>query len=998
MKRLLVSAAVLPLLYAASAHAETKITTATTAPVKTSTVAAGQPDALTIDTSGSITPTVAGAAVTIDSSNAVTNNGSITYTGVNGATGILVNSGVAMSIANSGTISVAEDYTATDTDSDGDVDGLFAQGSGRYGIRLLSPGATGSISNSGTVSVEGNNSAAISIEGRLTGSLTISGGAASVVGDRSVAVRADSVSGDVKILGAVQSQGEGTVGVQLGSVDGAVVLQGAISNTGYRSADRLSDTARAKLDADDLKQGGGAVRITGSVGKGILLDRPPTDNSTTDTDEDKDGIADASEGTASISSYGAAPAIDIGGASAISIGAVGTGDLAYAFINRGVVTGNGVNDGIAGVALRIGQVGGGKVTLQGGISNISGSSIVGRAYLAQSTGVLLNANAVVPAIRNAGTIGAEQNGGLHDARAIVDLSGTLNLIENSGIIQAVANMATGVTQTGRTIAIDLSANTSGAVVRQALVNTADEPEIYGDVLFGSGADRLELLAGTLAGTMNFGAGADSLVLDGGATAAGRVVDSDGRLDVDVRNGRLAVTNTESVTVSSLNLGAKGVLAVTIDPTAATTRLNVTGAATVASGALVDVDLTGITRGSTSYKIVQAQSLTVGQAGATLAGAPYLYSASLRSDTAAGALYIDLRPKTATELGLNRSGSQAFDAVFAALGKDDDIEQAFLAQKSQAGFQGLYNQMLPDHSGGVLMSAAAIASAVSSAVAEPMAIDRTSGTGLWAQEVAFDITQDRRDAAGYRSHGFGFAAGMDLQGEAAALGANISFVTTDVRDRGAAANENIAMNLVGAGLYWRLDGGPLQAAVRGGVGYAFFDGDRRLESGTVSVRADSKWNAWMADAYAGASYEVRMGALYARPELSVSYLRLAEDGYSEKNGGAGFNLTVDKRTGDLLTGEALLAVGWRIGDETYFTPEIKAGYRAKLAGGPSTTTAHFAGGADFTLDPEDAFKGGAIARIGFRGGAARVLYAVNGGATIDKDYEAYDVRATVRFQF
>jgi hypothetical protein len=142
----------------------------------------------------------------------------------------------------------------------------------------------------------------------------------------------------------------------------------------------------------------------------------------------------------------------------------------------------------------------------------------------------------------------------------------------------------------------------------------------------------------------------------------------------------------------------------------------------------------------------------------------------------------------------------------------------------------------------------------------------------------------------------------------------------------------------------------------------------------------------------------MGSFYARPELSASYLRLAEDGYKEKNGGSGFNLIVDKRTGDMLTGEALLAMGWKFGDDVYFAPEIKAGYRAKLAGGPSKTTAHFEGGEDFVLDPEDVFKGGAVGRIGFRGGAARVLYAVNGGATIDKDYKEYDVRATVRFQF
>ncbi|MBU1377486.1 MAG: autotransporter outer membrane beta-barrel domain-containing protein [Alphaproteobacteria bacterium] len=997
MKRLLVSTALLPLLYAASAHAETKISTATTAPVKTSTIAAGQADHLTIDAAGSIAPTVAGPAVTIDTSNAVINNGAITFTGVNGATGVLVNSGVAMALANNGTINVVEDYTATDADSDGDLDGPFAQGSNRFGIRVLSPGAIGNITNGGSITVEGNDSAAISIEGRLTGNLTSSGGVA-VVGDRSVGIRADSVSGDVKILGAVQSQGEGTVGVQLGSVDGAVVLQGAISNTGYRSADRLADAARAKLDADDLKQGGGAVRITGNVGKGILLDRPPLDSSTTDTDEDKDGIPDAAEGIAAIASYGAAPAIDIGGASAITIGAAGTGDLAYGFINRGSVTGNGVNDGIAGVALRIGQVGGGTVTVQGGISNIAGATIVGRSYLAQSTAVLLNANAVVPVFRNAGSVGAEQNGGLHDARAIVDLSGTLALVENSGVIRAVVNPATGVTQTGKTIAIDLSANTTGAVIRQAKVNTTDTPAIGGDILFGSGNDRLELLGGTFAGTINFGAGADSLILDGGATAAGRIVDSDGRLSIDVRDGRLTMGNLETVTITSLNLGAKGVLAVTIDPTVTNTRLNVTGAATVATGAQVDVTLASISRGSKSFQIVQAQSLTVGQAGATLAGAPYLYNAALRADAAAGALYVDIRPKTATELGLNRSGSQAYDAVFASLDKDDAIEQAFLGQKTQAGFQGLYDQMLPDHSGGVLMSASAISSAVSSAVAQPMAIDRASGTGMWAQEVAFNIRQDKQDAAGFKSQGFGFAAGMDLQGEAAALGANVSFVTTDVKDRGAAANEQISMNLFGAGLYWRLDGGPLQAAVRGGVGYAFFDGDRRLESPTLSLRADAKWNAWMADAYAGVSYEARIGNFYARPELSASYLRLAEDGYKETGGGAGFNLIVDKRTADMLTGEALLALGWRFGDEVYFAPEIKAGYRGKLAGGPGSTTAHFDGGADFTLDPENVFKGGAVVRAGFRGGGARVLYAVNGGATMDKDYKEYDLRATVRFQF
>ena len=994
MKRLLVSAAVLPLLTSVNAYAETKISTATTAPLRTSTVANGQADHITIETAGSIAPTTAGAAVTVDSSNAVVNNGAVTFTGVSGATGIQIGPGVFMAVTNNGTISLQEDYTATDTDSDGDLDGPFAQGSARFGIRALAGGpVNGNISSAGAISIEGNDSGGVSVESRLVGNLTISG-AVSVTGDRSVGVRADSVSGDMKILGSVGVVGEGSVGVQVGQVDGALVIQNAVTVTGYRSSSRLSDAVRAKLDADDLKQGGAAVRITGNVGRGLLLDRPPLDTSTTDTDEDKDGITDSLESTASVAAFGAAPAIDVGGASPITLGAVGTGDYGFGVVNRGSITASGVNDGITATAIRIGS----GVTVQGGIHNWGGGAIVARAFSAQSTSVLLTAGADVPYLRNGGTIGAEQTGGLHDARAIVDLSGKLALVENSGVIKSVISTPTGVTQTGKTSAIDLSANTTGATVRQRKFDTADAPQIGGDVLFGSGDDRLELSAGTLTGTMSFGAGADTLSITGGATATGRIVDTDGRLTIDVADGRLAVSNAEVVRLTSLSLGTKGVLAVSIDPSVTSARFNVAGAATIATGAQIDLTLTGISRGTKSYQIVQAQSLTVGQAGATLAGAPYLYQASLRADAAANGLFVDVRPKTASELGLNRSGAQAFDAVFASLDKDDAIEQAFLAQKTEAGFDGLYDQMLPDHSGGVLMSAAVISSAVSSAVAQPMRIDANSANGAWAQEVVFNIRQDRSDAMGFKSQGFGFAAGYDMQGESNALGANVSFVTTDVKDRGATAGEEISMNLFGAGLYWRLDGGPLQAAVRGGVGYAFFDGDRRLVSQTLNLRADSKWNAWMVDAYAGASYKVSLGSLYVRPEGSLSYLRLAEDGYREKGGGSGFNLIIDKRTGDLLTGEGLLAVGWKFGDDVFFAPEIKGGYRAKLAGGPARTTAHFEGGQDFTLDPETVFKSGYVARAGFRGGSARVLYTVNGGLTKDADYEEYDVRATVRFQF
>ena len=102
-------------------------------------------------------------------------------------------------------------------------------------------------------------------------------------------------------------------GALLGDISGALKIQGAIVSTGYRSTTRPTDVT--KLDADDLLQGGSAVVIAGNVGGGVIFDVPPT-LSDTDTDVDDDGLADSSEGSASIISYGSAAAVQVGSSSA----------------------------------------------------------------------------------------------------------------------------------------------------------------------------------------------------------------------------------------------------------------------------------------------------------------------------------------------------------------------------------------------------------------------------------------------------------------------------------------------------------------------------------------------------------------------------------------------------------------------------------------------------------------------------------------------------------
>lgn len=1052
LRGLLVSAALLPWLAPVNAAGETVVSGAVTTPVATSTAASGSPDDLTIAEGGSIKPPSAGPAVTLDSDNRVVNRGTISIENLDDSTGVLVLGGRSGSVENAGAINVIESYEATDADGDGDLDGGFAQGARRYGVRVTGPFA-GSIANtsSGTIAVEGADSAGVSVEGRFEGDLA-NAGSISVVGDRSVGVRATDVGGSVRITGSVAAVGEGAAGMSLGDVDGAVVIQAGVSTTGYRVLERGTDAARGKLDADDLKQGGAALRISGSVGGGVLLDRPPIDTDADNADEDADGVLDVNEGTGVLTSRGSAPALDIGGAGATVFGRVGEGENAYGLVIRGEVQAHGINDGVSATGIRIGQPGGGGTTLEGGL-NVAGGAVLAEAYeadaraievnagaaapelrnsgvisarstsegAATASGVLIEAGATVAALRNGGRITAQVLGAKGDAQAIVDRSGSLSLIENTGTIQALVTPAEGESAAGRAVALDLRANSGGVLIRQMAfpdgddgadgvadadadadgIDDADEPTIQGDILLGAGDDSVELANGSFFGALAFGDGAGLLRIDGGAQAVTALSGADGRLQVDVRKGGLTLAQTGVLRLSSLVVGAEGVLTFTLDPRAgAHTRIDAV-TATIESGAEIAVQLKSLLKAPESYQIIQAGALRADGLDSLIAGTPYLYSASLRADPAAGSLYVDVRPRTAQELGLRRSGAQAYGAVLAALDRDSAIEAAFLSKTSQEGFEALYDQMLPDHSGAALMSVAAVSNAVAVAVEQRGDAEDAEGGGFWMHEIFLNLDQDRRQALGYRAKGFGLAGGLEQVGAGGtAYGLSLSIASAEYRDQGAAAGERVVMNFGQAGIYVRKDYRGWVADVSAAAGVAGFDSDRRLVSAadSLDVTAKADWLAWLVNAHLGLSYEWRLGAFHARPRLALDYLHLSERSYEESGGGIGYDLNVESRSGDQLTGTAALSLGLLFGESSRWGPEVTVGWRERLAGAPGRTTARFGDGAQFTLDPESPYAGGALLRVGLRGQGAGFVVTMDGGLEQNDQFQQWDIRASAKLRF
>jgi len=1073
-RHLLASTAVLAL--TAPAAAET-ISTAVTQPVRTSTIKAGTPDAVTISSSGSVKPS-GGTAVTMDSNHAVTNQGAIAVSNANGAIGILANAGTSGDIVNSGTIAIDESYTPTDSDNDGDLDGPFALGSNRFGIRTAG-GHTGKIVNSGTITVEGNDSAAIWLGGPQTSAFTHDGTSA-VTGDRSVGVRTEAIAGNVRLAGKVTAKGQDAVGAHItGDVTGAMVVQGDIVATGYRYT---SPPANAPtLDGDDLLQGGSALIVEGSVSGGIILAVPPKDTSTSDPDEDDDGIEDAKEGSAHVISYGAAPAMMIGATErAIDIGAVAGTASQFGLIVDGKIEGAGVYSGVDANGLLIGGRGG-AVTVANGMAiagtvsatskgasatalrigsgatvpviQISGSVAAagGNSATAQSTAIRVDSGAAVATVRNSGTVKATASGEDGSATAIHDASGGLGLIENSGLISAAGAKA----GSGRNIAIDISANSADVTVRQTQVAAGvTAPSIAGDVLFGSGNDLFEVADGTvkgdvrfgggnntlkisgdavqsgrvifgsandvlslagssrLEGVVDFGGGADSLTLTGSSAFAGTLLNA-GSTAVNVAGGTLDIAAPASI--GSLSVGANGVLVATLDKTAGEGSFyDVAGTASFADGATLSIRLGSVDDAEGRYTVLQAGSITgLSDLETKTDLLPFMFKGTLATDAGPNTIAVDVAKRTAQELGLNRSQSTAYDAVFAALAQDEDIEDVFLEITNGDQFRHAVRQMLPDHAGGAFEGVSLGTRTFARQVADPQSpvyllggVDVLIGAGGWTSE------KSEGQTAAYNLGGFGFSAAGEIDTGVGSFGAGATWFWNEY-DHGH-DQTRILSDTYELSAYWRGKWGGFSAFGRGSIGLVDFSGRRTFvgAAGGETIQKDiqSDWSGTLMTFVAGAAYEARSGSFFARPAVSIDYLSLDEDGYTEEGGGEALDLIVEDRKSDELAANGGLTLGFdflgRSGgqllrpssaDRTWFRVEAEGGWREIVGGSLGTTTAHFEDGTPFSLNPEQTDSGW-YARLRATGGSS--LFELGGelGAEDRHDGTAFSLRGTMRMGF
>ncbi len=482
--RLLLGAAA-PFVFALPANAQVTISTATTTPVQTSTANNGAASDVVVATAGSVTLTSApagSAAVTINSNNSVTNSGTIATVNSNNTTGVRILPGVTGNYTGSaGTISLTEDYTRTDTDSDGDLDGPLAQGTGRVGLLLEAGGAlTGNISmTGGSIVVEGNSSAGVSIRSALVGNYT-QGSSVTVTGSNNVGVEfREDVTGNVLLGGSVVATGEGSVATRvLGDVSGEFRVDGVLVSTGFTDTTKsnyedpdLADSNNTgadepdALDPDDLLVGGSGLEIRGNLGRGALINGAAV-GGVDPTDNVKDVVQDFNENrsTGSVSSFGSAPALlvqSLDGAAGSNIvlqkvresiadtldddkdsnvtEIIGVFDYDYGFMNRGTVFSNGLNTGFSSTGVKIAGSADGThtTTVAGGVFN--GGTIQSQAFEGDALALQIGSGAATPMLVNIGSIASsvytETTNSSWGVR--IDAGASVGAVTNGGLMQGL---------------------------------------------------------------------------------------------------------------------------------------------------------------------------------------------------------------------------------------------------------------------------------------------------------------------------------------------------------------------------------------------------------------------------------------------------------------------------------------------------------------------------------------------------------------------------------
>jgi len=1019
--------------------------------LRSSTADNGNPADIVVTNEGSVVVDE-GRAVILDSDNRLDSAGILRSDGDMDAAGVLVETGngIDSGLVNSGQIDIIPDVDSVDIPDTGpnfgirltgegpftgdivnDTGGQIAVGGrGSIGLDLGVP-VTGTVENRGQIALDGPESIGVRIGGALTGDFVNSGQIqASSRGDETGILVEAPVSGRIRNLGTVTSG------------------RNSFFNQDF---DLVAGSGRAALD------------VRADIGGGIL-------NGPVEQGGDDGAGAALASNNAPITLLVTSQRRD-GGAADVDIGAVGAGDDAFAIVNRAAIDTTNDAQGVDGTAIRVeggmqdGQIF--RTVLEGGIRNTEGGAINVNTSDGVATAISIGDFATVPEIRNGGNItvrtqvfradtnfdgendiegtGADAfgiaitenatveriaNSGVIDvgaagldstATGILDLSGAVTAFDNSGNL--LTSIGSG--SSGSTIAADFSRATGDFL----LTNSGN---IVGDVLLGAGNDLAAMAGGVHVGDLDFGGGMNRFELSGGAQFVGTIRGT--AVDLVSVGSIIGVNANDPSFLRSASLSGGSTLLVDIgrNPDAAG-GLSVADTLSLSADTTLDPNFTVFPEVADPIVLASAGTLDIDGGidalGVQLGLSSVVFEQALSLQTGErDELVIELRRKSAEEIGLQGQNALIFEAAAAGLVTDDTLGPAIANIDSVETLETALDQLRPQFSevprfvavnaqnmalGGMRARLSSRRDMAERARADslfegsPVADEFRIKPGQWSvflQEIGTIADRDASPGVrGYDGHSFGFLAGIDrsmLGLDVLGLSAMVSL--SDFDDDGF-NDQDFEILTTQATLYGGL-------TFLGGFffdflgSFAFHDIEREhtIQFADFSRRVSADWDATQIGGSANLGYQLDLGeSWHARLAGLVNYTELDEDGYSENAGENATGFVVDDRDSSSLRagGNIELAGTFDVGDETQLRTRLTGGYLSELDDDFVTTTARFGeAGERFSLavpvTQDDSIFGG----LNFAVITRSIIVNLSYDAEIADDFFAHTGSLSVRLTF
>ncbi len=1076
LRYLAVLAAAFPVLHDTRAEAaDLTISTATTVPVATSTGNGTGPGNITVDTAGSIVVPTA-TAITIDSSNTAVNSGSIASSIAANARAIFIDLGqttarnITSGFTNSNVITaVGLDVSSADYASSINNSVVYLSGLGTF---------TGNITNNaeGSLVAGGKNAAVLNLRGNMVGNL-VNFGTLNALGDGSYGIlTTGTITGTVTTGGVIAAGGNGAVGAYFGGA-----INGVLNHTGAILAGSGPQVALAPngidLTTTDPIPAAGGLWVAANVSGGVVL----AGNKATTAKEALDATIVTNQTTpdSSISIIGPAPAVRFGQGGPGAIANITIGANAdngnYSLVSQGNITASGSAKGTNAMGLEVtGLTSGGQnftTTLSGGVW-IQGSTIDVTAVDANAvglhvgnygvvsrfqndgdlivttgdstansitgfigekggnaTGILIEQFGSMPTFANTGNITASSSGPTGTSYGVLDRSGSITTFTNSGAI--TAGIPSG--STGKSVAVDLSANTTG-------VNFTNTGTIFGDIYLGGGNNTVSISNSTINGSLllqrgasktgnntvtlekaiivdklYLGNGNHTLTLNNGSEITEGLSSGTGQTALIVNQSKVTLVGNEPLNASTAAFSSGSSLRFDLSSVAPTGPvLNATGAVNFAAGSQVTAAFTGILTSTQNYTLIRAGSLTSGS-GVPLsqfATAPSSFLNSTQFTSTATSLVLTVRPKTAAELELGPNATTVYNLFSTSMNKDTALATAISAQGSKETFTAALRQFLPDTSGATQQVALNTQDMAAGEIRRRLVGVAKNGNpthasgdtaSFWAQAIGdYSVQSAKGEQQGFGAWGLGIAFGSDMPvGERTNIG--FSFVETwHSADLEVSKISPTQFYSTMGYVYGRSDFGNAYVQAMGGGGVNSYSQARHVTIDTTKRIANGYWKGYQYGGAIEAGYIKRWDDYSITPFLRGTYLKMHENGYTETGGGPAVNLVVGAKDPDASTRGSIgfnFDRNFPVYFDSYIEAEFRANYTREFSHAATTLNASFASGSPTFVNvgnPREPNR--VMAGFGIAGKDSYSSISLDYDVEVGKGYLAHIAGVTARFRF